>query len=145
MDVARNFVVNFVDVDPQFDGDVTQMPLPKAANCVWEHAGADAALSTAFVEYDRQNSLCLHEAFGSGRSSALLTPQCSRPSCPCSSTWNNLPGEYCCETCRDGQPCRFNQHCVPFEEEGKSVSVDFKSMIQEIETAAGHYAIHGHE
>ena len=36
-------------------------------------------------------------------------PVCLRGDCPCSTTYNNLPG-YCCKTCRGGKPCAADYH-----------------------------------
>ena len=39
---------------------------------------------------------------------------CVRPGCPCTASWNGLPGEFCCRTCRGGQACAHNYHRQPF-------------------------------
>lgn len=38
------------------------------------------------------------------------TPRCVRADCPCTSTWNAMPGEHCGLTCRNGQPCLADFH-----------------------------------
>ena len=41
-------------------------------------------------------------------------PLCVDSECPCTSTWNNLPGEHCCHTCRTTRRCTGNWHATPF-------------------------------
>lgn len=38
---------------------------------------------------------------------------CARQNCPCTSTWSNAPGDFCCFKCRDGQACALNYHKTP--------------------------------
>ena len=41
--------------------------------------------------------------------------RCVRDDCPCSSTYNGMPGKHCCRTCARGTPCAQNYHPVPFD------------------------------
>ena len=50
----------------------------------------------------------------SGRRGGPAWASCCRLGCPCTASWNGQAGEYCCATCRDGQPCRSNYHPRPF-------------------------------
>ena len=39
--------------------------------------------------------------------------RCVRPGCPCTSSYDGLPGRYCCDTCRSGYRCVAAVHVVP--------------------------------
>jgi len=41
------------------------------------------------------------------------TGECSRADCPCSSTWNGVPGGFCCARCEQGVPCPIDFHTAP--------------------------------
>ena len=45
-------------------------------------------------------------------------PHCATPGCPCTSTFNDQPGESCCRTCRRGTPCAANYHERPLMQTG---------------------------
>ena len=38
---------------------------------------------------------------------------CKREDCACTASYNGKPGEYCCNTCRNGTPCMENNHSCP--------------------------------
>ena len=66
----------------------------------WQSAGYLLAgmmlviIPLCFVRVDRCDNLC----------------RCARKTCPCTSSYNNKPGEYCCWTCATGTPCKQNYH-----------------------------------
>eukprot|EP01065_Artemidia_motanka_P034924 TRINITY_DN42907_c0_g1_i1.p1 TRINITY_DN42907_c0_g1~~TRINITY_DN42907_c0_g1_i1.p1 ORF type:complete len:218 (+),score=53.75 TRINITY_DN42907_c0_g1_i1:71-724(+) len=44
----------------------------------------------------------------------MSASKCAREECPCTSTFNGLPGFHCCRTCQAGTPCRQLFHMQPF-------------------------------
>ena len=43
-------------------------------------------------------------------------PNCCRVGCPCTETYNGLPGEYCCYSCMQGTACNANYHHTHVDE-----------------------------
>ena len=44
---------------------------------------------------------------------AMAWARCTRPECPCTSSWNGKEGEYCGRACQQGKPCVRNFHRRP--------------------------------
>lgn len=38
---------------------------------------------------------------------------CRRKDCACTASYDGTPGEYCCNTCYEGTPCKENKHMYP--------------------------------
>ena len=60
--------------------------------------------------------LTIHSATseqGSGSHQVLISHPCVRDDCPCTSSYNTKPVEYCCFACRDGKPCTGVWHVPP--------------------------------
>ena len=47
------------------------------------------------------------------RGCRLWWSRCARPGCPCPASWNGDADEYCCRTCRGGEPCSAPFHRQP--------------------------------
>ncbi len=49
--------------------------------------------------------------------------RCVREGCPCTSSFDGQPGEYCCLSCRNGKPCEGNYHREPSRRSRKGMRV----------------------
>ena len=115
------------------EAPATAVAPPAFARCARDGCPCEASFNGLAGEYcclmcrgsdSAEGVPCTRNRHRTPRETPVVTPvakpacmdgvwACTRKDCPCTASYNGKHGEYCCQTCKDGQKCESNYHPKP--------------------------------